>query len=496
MGIVKSVVVVIVIVTCVIGYYVKTLGRKGIYLNFIIPYATKIICSRWFRNLQFNTYRYINSLHGGNDRTLTYYHDVYDPHSIAMLYVLPLIIKHYSVQIIPKLVSNASIKTFGGTQCKKFNIADASIQCQYYKVPIPLPLSHDHMDEGNDAIRQKLYQLSNGILAQYVDGDVLEFVDCALAIAYILWDSNASLQQKHGLLLSKYECNKHKLSGTQTEQILTECHDELTKRKHYLSGNIYFNCEWFPRMDRLFFLFQRLQSYKIGNIYNEEIAFKNPLILPHVLSFKNWKSKTLNLYFSFRSPYSYLVLERATRICDKNDLKLNIKPVLPSIFRKVNINPHKGMYILWDCARCAEFLGIPFGSVFDVGLDLNLIELCLKLFLYAKSKGKERQFTLEIAKCIWCKGKNISKEETIRKIFTKCGALNYDEYRNEYQIKYLNANQHLKMAETNLNDLYSTGNWGVPTMQLDDRSVWGQDRLWALFPQYVNQFPKSLQLTL
>eukprot|EP01084_Bolivina_argentea_P089701 161808_1 len=462
----------------IFGYYVRKLGKKGIMV-FMIPYVTKIFLSSTFLEGKYKLSKFINYFKGKH-KTLTYYHDVYDPHCIAMLHILPLIIKNYSIKIIPKLTTNGEIAKFG-PKSDKFNIIDATIQAQYYEIPINLPLSYDHINKKNEISKQKLYDLCNSILAKYVNGNIKLFVENALKISNILWDSNILLNEKYDKILLQYKNNK--LSETQTNKILKICNNELTViNRHYLSGNIYFNSEWFPRIDRILFLLQRLKPYKTGDI-SLELKLKNPFDIPLKLTGSN----ELNLYYSFRSPYSYLILERIYKIVSENKLKLNIKLVLPSIFRNVTINKNKSMYIPADCSRIAKLLNIKYGCIFDVGLDIKYIKYCFRLFLYARHKGKEKELTLELGKYTWAYGIDMTKVENVEKIFNHCG-LNWNDYKNKYEGKYLN-NDYMKEMENNLNDLYDAGNWGVPSIQYKNRCVWGQDRLWGLSDGYVKEFP-------
>ena len=54
---------------------------------------------------------------------------------------------------------------------------------------------------------------------------------------------------------------------------------------------------------------------------------------------------TLIMYFSARSPYSYLGLENALRLCRHYNIKLTIKPVLPMVMRGLSVPQRKKMYI-------------------------------------------------------------------------------------------------------------------------------------------------------
>lgn len=463
----------------------------------MIPLITKIILNPAIIDFKFTITQFFNSFDGKKHRMLTYYHDVYDPHCIAMLHVLPLLLKHFAIGIHCKLTQNSSIETFGPKSTKLFNIVDASIQAQYYAIPINLPLSDDHINDEEN--RQKLYDLSNSILAPYIlNNKTTKFIEIALKISNILWAKNMSLNEKYiELNKQRFAQSEYLLDEQNTNKIVQDGMKSLKSNKHYLSGNIYFNGEWFPRIDRLLFLFKRLRPYKrkhiddITKVHHEVIKFKDPFIIPSKLESET--DQALNLYFSFRSPYSYLILERVYKLSQENNIKLNIRPVLPSIFRNVTINKSKTMYIPFDCSRIATYLNIPFGSIFDIGIDIKLVELCLKVFLFALSKGKEKEYTLNISKAIWAQGIDIEIQRNLDKILKESG-LSLMEYSKEYEPKYLKNNEHLQMAEENVNALHDTGNWGVPSLEFKSRCCWGQDRIWALSEKYVKTFSFSEQI--
>src|ERR1041384_6345283 len=73
---------------------------------------------------------------------------------------------------------------------------------------------------------------------------------------------------------------------------------------------------------------------------------------------------TYDLFWSFRSPYSYLVVPRLIAFERDYDVKTNVRPVYPiavridGVFK--NANPLGGRYIVRDAARTAEMLGMPF----------------------------------------------------------------------------------------------------------------------------------------
>jgi 2-hydroxychromene-2-carboxylate isomerase len=72
---------------------------------------------------------------------------------------------------------------------------------------------------------------------------------------------------------------------------------------------------------------------------------------------------TVDLYWSFRSPYSYLVVPRLIELERDWDVTVNVRPVLPIAVRQpeffANSDPLWFSYLMRDCVRSAEFAGMP-----------------------------------------------------------------------------------------------------------------------------------------
>ena len=76
-------------------------------------------------------------------------------------------------------------------------------------------------------------------------------------------------------------------------------------------------------------------------------------------------SEPVNVYWSFRSPYSYLVTPDLLKLQADYDVDVRLCVVLPlairqkaAVFDRNNRKP--AMYIMMDAARRAEFLGLPY----------------------------------------------------------------------------------------------------------------------------------------
>ena len=72
---------------------------------------------------------------------------------------------------------------------------------------------------------------------------------------------------------------------------------------------------------------------------------------------------TIDLYWSFRSPYSYIVTPRLIALERDWDAQVVVRPVLPIAVRQPEFFAHADplwtSYLMRDCVRSAEFAGLP-----------------------------------------------------------------------------------------------------------------------------------------
>ena len=73
---------------------------------------------------------------------------------------------------------------------------------------------------------------------------------------------------------------------------------------------------------------------------------------------------SVDLFFSFRSPYSYLALPKTMKLVADYDTTVNVRPVyplavrVPGFFKRAN--PQFARYVVLDSSRVAKFENIPF----------------------------------------------------------------------------------------------------------------------------------------
>ena len=254
----------------------------------------------------------------------------------------------------------------------------------------------------------------------------------------------------------------------------------LRKLGHYSSAMMLYAGEWYWGVDRLLYLCDRLDSLRARR-GRDPIAELAPLRqvslskLPAAVPASAEKLPPLEMYHSFRSPYSYLALQRTFDIADAFGVKLDIRPVLPMVMRGLKVPRQKLLYILMDASREAKRLSVPFGKFCDpVGSGA---ERCIATFYYAKSESKERDFTLSAGRAIWAENIDVATDEGMRVVTERAGLFWPDV------LEAMSNEEWRETVQTNRDALTEAGLWGVPDFIIGDVALWGQDRDWLLARQ-------------
>ena len=125
---------------------------------------------------------------------------------------------------------------------------------------------------------------------------------------------------------------------------------------------------------------------------------------------------SVDLFWSFRSPYSYLALPKTMRIVQQYDLEVNARPVyplavrVPGFFKKAN--PNFARYVVLDSFRVSQMEGIPFRfpqpdpidqnmATLDVAPEQPRIRRLTRLGAAAQEAGKGLAFINEVATTLW-----------------------------------------------------------------------------------------------
>ena len=126
---------------------------------------------------------------------------------------------------------------------------------------------------------------------------------------------------------------------------------------------------------------------------------------------------TADLYFSFRSPYSYLSAARYRDLTRTHDVDIVLRPVYPLAIRQPEFfaegNKLAGRYIVIDSFRSAQMLGIPFRwpkpdpvvqdfATREISKDQPYIYRIVRLGQAAARRGKGLAFADEVSRVLWC----------------------------------------------------------------------------------------------
>jgi 2-hydroxychromene-2-carboxylate isomerase len=181
------------------------------------------------------------------------------------------------------------------------------------------------------------------------------------------------------------------------------------------------------------------------------------------------RPSSVEFFFSFRSPYSYLAAPRAFRLPSRFNVEIDFRPVPPMVERGVPLPLSKKLYIVCDAAREARRLGMRFGHLFDpIGRGVHN---CLAIAEYAKISGRHVDFVLAVSKAIWADGIDVSNEAKLSSLCRGVG-LPWSEC-----VQAIEDSAIAERLEDNRQRLSDHDHWGVPTMVFEGEVFWGQDRI-------------------
>jgi 2-hydroxychromene-2-carboxylate isomerase len=231
-------------------------------------------------------------------------------------------------------------------------------------------------------------------------------------------------------------------------------------RGHYGSGMIWFEGEWYWGLDRLHHLERRLGAEAGG------------LLFPPVSEPETATGGSFDMFFSLRSPYSYLAMMRAPKLARQWQAEIELRPILPMVMRSLPVPREKRLYIVRDCKREAERFGLPFGKINDplgAGVERGLAILCRAI---PERKGIE--FAQSFLSGVWAEGVNAASDAGLRAITERAG-LDWSFAQDAMADESWRAR-----VEANRAELFGLGLWGVPSFRVGNRSTFGQDRLWQV----------------
>jgi 2-hydroxychromene-2-carboxylate isomerase len=196
-----------------------------------------------------------------------------------------------------------------------------------------------------------------------------------------------------------------------------------------------------------------------------------------------------DLFWSFRSPYSYLATPRIVALVAEYDLAVTVRPVLPLAVRVPGffetVNPLWPPYLLRDTFRISQREGIDYGwprpdpivqdfATRAVAAEQPYIHRLVRLGAAATLHGRGLPFIDEVSRVIW-NGKIDGWDQGMHLAdATRRAGLDLATLDREIAA---DPARHDAIIEENQQALERAGHWGVPTMVFEGEPFFGQDRI-------------------
>ncbi len=383
-------------------------------------------------------------------RRLDFYFDIADPWSYLTAQAVSRLLEAYPVELgFHTITPPASDVDPAPTLRPKYALKDAQYLAAYWDLEFAGKKECDAgmiRDIGSCLIRER---------------PARDQLAASLELSQALW----SIDRKQLVtLLGKWGSESH---GS-VKPILNSAYAELRKSGHYQGAMIHYGGSWYWGIDRLPYLEAELAA-DLGTAVKHVVtprpeADRGPLKLSE-------KPLTCEMWFSFRSPYSYIALEQIQGILAPYDIPLVLRQVAPMVTRGLPMPTVKRLYIVRDAKREADRLGIPFGELVDpLGAG---VDNCLAIVHWAnqRSAADGLAFARSAMRGIWAEARDVSEYVDLRHLVERAN-LPWEE-----ACAALGAPGAATAAHENATDLDGAGMWGVPSFRIGDFVAWGQDRL-------------------
>lgn len=198
---------------------------------------------------------------------------------------------------------------------------------------------------------------------------------------------------------------------------------------------------------------------------------------------------SIDLYWSFRSPYSYLATPRFVSLAETYDLAVAVRIVAPIAIRDPRfferVDPLMPPYVVMDSARVAEALGVPFRwprpdpVVMDmktraIADDQPYIHRLNALGIEAVRRGRGLAFIESVSRLIWDGATDGWHEGDHLARAAAAAGLDLAEMDRAIARR---PEDHRAELDRNAAALREAGHWGVPTAVFQGEAFFGQDRI-------------------
>ena len=190
-------------------------------------------------------------------------------------------------------------------------------------------------------------------------------------------------------------------------------------------------------------------------------------------------TKSIDFYFDFISPYSYLA-HKKIKVFREKGINFNYKPILVGGLHNLQgitapaFNKPKLNHMIQDCILFAKKDN--FNFIWNSNFPINSLSL-MRGYLFLESNKKDLYLDI-IFDGYWKDNLDVSKEEILIKLLKKCN-INVNNFLEG--IKDSKIKGELKAVTQ---DAHDKEIFGVPTFVVNNKIFWGQDRLEFALDEY------------
>ncbi len=187
-------------------------------------------------------------------------------------------------------------------------------------------------------------------------------------------------------------------------------------------------------------------------------------------------SKSVEFYFDFGSPTTYLAWTQLPALCAESGATLVYRPMLLGGVFQATGNaspvtiPSKGRFMMQDLQRFARRYQVPLQ--FNPHFPINTLTL-MRIATGVQMRQPQRfeEYVATIFKAVWVNALNMGDSATVAKVLTEAGF-------DAQQLLALAADPEVKdTLKATTESAVKRGVFGAPSMFVDDELFFGQDRL-------------------
>ena len=193
-------------------------------------------------------------------------------------------------------------------------------------------------------------------------------------------------------------------------------------------------------------------------------------------------TKSLDFYFDFISPYSYLAFKKLESLNSNKKINVNFKPMLLGGLHKLGgiIAPAFNERKLKNMKNDCELIAIKNNIDFEWNKKFPIDSLHLMRGYLVISDDLKKKFFEICFEAYWKDNKDISSEKNIENILDLIG-VNKKEF-----LKNIKNNIIKEMLKKMTNEAFENDIFGAPTFVVNNKIFWGQDRLDYALEEYNN----------